>query len=249
MWKKKMKSIKMMWKKIFWWYSLEEVKQRIVNLTIIDVLRIGVLYFVWYYIKQPINREIYGIIAMWILAFFIALIFSLIISKITNQIFDRFFKKLDLAFLDFPLYIIIEFNILDLFGLHILKIYSSVLSTMPTINPLRYGYETKFWQELEKARLEIRTQKRVLEPVISAMDRDRSDDMHSPLVDILKEQQSRLTQVENMLIRELYQSNITVNTYRTNFNLQRPDWETYRILQEHARLDVKKKIRDFLEII
>jgi len=73
---------------------------------------------------------------------------------------------------------------------------------MPTVNPYMYAYNIKYAQQVEIARNTVSTIRNYIEPLASAMNRDRSHPTHGPLVDVISENNRRSHTKELLLEKE-----------------------------------------------
>jgi hypothetical protein len=218
------------------------------DLRLVDLLRFLVFYLVWYYFKQDLNSNIHNLVHIWFVAFVICCLVGFIISKITTRVFDYFFKVFYLPILDIPLYIL-YCELTDLICWHILKM-DPINTTVQTITPYMYGYQIKALQARTKAIYAHRERIEILEVLAGAMEKDGSDPRHSPLASVFREHCSRLKKLEtDFLLPDRTRTNILRNEYNNKFTGERPDWNTFRVIEEDVRLDLKKKISDFLETI
>jgi hypothetical protein len=225
-----------------------KIRLRVVDFNTVDLFRLSFFYLVWYYIKLPINNVIYGKVQAFVCAFFLAFIVSFIISKLMNKIFDHFFNKLDLPLLLYlPIYVVLDLGIFEVLSLHVLKMYSSTLSTMPSVSPRMYGFSIKYRQELEKAKLQVRSARSILEPLTTAINRDRSHPTHPSLADAFLEHKGVSNKVENMLNKEIWDCHIAVNNNEATFQLERPNREEFIEIKQEAKLAVNNKIFALIE--
>jgi F-type H+-transporting ATPase subunit c len=169
------------------WLLISCYKYNIKYITFFDILKFLFCISLLLLVKLPLNEFLYCNINYGFLAFIIALLMGKILSDCVNHLFNSILNnKENFSLLFIPLSIYLESSLQQVFILS----YASVISTMPSLSrPLtaraeihRRFLQNRFNQVVGKQKAAI-----ILEPISSALDRDRTDRKHGSLHDCFQE--------------------------------------------------------------
>jgi len=161
-------------------------------------------FIVYYIIKMPINNLIYSNISLWIIAFTFAVLSGWFISKLTKKLFKYLFENIKVY--EYILNIYVLDSLISL-AIDYFPSLICIVPEAPRFGPLVQALRLERNDDLVTRGNNIYRRIRRLEPIVSAIDKDRSNDKHGALYDVLN---SHIIDSRNELItfkKEIFLNN------------------------------------------